>query len=427
MWRASVWVLCVLLSCVSLSVVVRPPEVLPVLCPVVVRREVYSVHIDIRTSYGCGFHEMKRHPPSRAISRSVLWLWVHRRRRSSSLSVEDSGQHLRRMVLNRPPGRPTPPALHTQASFSGDTNFSSSAKLLEATYNASARRRDRLGAACATPSSAKTPHTDWGAQRQKLPPPGALRSAHAQRQISWGDGAGTASATGEPSDAAAAAYAEPPEVGGELVDESASTESADALLAPPTPTRAPGLAGQLARAQALLSDASAEQMRLEAELAVERQMAAEAAASAAAALEDERARYRREVEFVRAGVDAASAQREAAASKRRDAQDRALRRAVREAEERTSAIAEAAAVETEQAHNAELAEQQTRYERQLGALETQLVTLAHTVLRMQGTGTWPGEPSAHAFSEEDDDHLDSAAAYQLLIDALESLEAAGPT
>ena len=83
-------------------------------------------------------------------------------------------------------------------------------------------------------------------------------------------------------------------------------------LPPPTPTRAPGLAGELARAQALLRDAAEEQRRLEAALG--------AARDAAAVLPQRegdlmrRARHRRELHFVQSGIDAASAREAAAAS-----------------------------------------------------------------------------------------------------------------
>ena len=93
-------------------------------------------------------------------------------------------------------------------------------------------------------------------------------------------------------------------------------EEEDGGEGPPTPSRKKGLAGQLARARALLADSIAEKARLEDELVYERGQTEGAVAAATAdlqqELDEERTRYRREIEFVRAGVNAAEGAREAA-------------------------------------------------------------------------------------------------------------------
>jgi hypothetical protein len=304
---------------------------------------------------------------------------------------------------------------------------SSSAKLLENTLLETARR-----------SASRTPSSDslvWGARRQKISvseleaarraDETAASSACLEAVAAFSDPAEcTPMSPAEVDELLAAALAE---VNGEAVAEE-MTESAEAKqsvgpaettvqheeaeqtghapaevarqstppqdeapqLLLPSPTRAPGLAGELARARALLLDAHEEQMRLEVELAAERVAAEEEAARAAATLELERLRYRREVEFVRAGVDTASAQRSAAAAKQAEAHERAVRRAERQAEARTSAAAAEAALVAEEAHTAALSQQQERYENQLTLLTEQLVALAGQARRLQRTGALPG-------------------------------------
>ena len=332
-----------------------------------------------------------------------------------------------------------PPSIEASASFG------SSAKLLEATYiQSAARTGPRSAAPPTTPGSAlrgKTPQ-QWGASRQKV----SMNSVQAEvQQRLRGAGAPPPKPTSSrsvsfnqsmPEDQEA--VMQPAEEGGEYAEAEALLASVakrlDGLNAPAaapaalddsllmSPTRAPGLAGELARAQALLADATAEQSRLEAELAYERSRVGGAASEAQAELEKERARYRREVDFVRAGVDAAAAQRDAAAAKRKDVHERAVRRAVREAEERTSASAEAAAVQAEEAHYRALDEQAGRYEMQLESLSSQLVGLASEVQRLQGAGLWPGGPEAE--EEPEMEELDAKGAHQLLAAAIASVERA---
>ena len=207
-------------------------------------------------------------------------------------------------------------------------------------------------------------------------------------------------------------------LGGDAIDGSSPAATAPYAedLPPPTPTRAPGLAGELARAQALLRDAVEEQRRLEAALGAARDAAADAAAEGEARLDAERARHRRELHFVQSGIDAASAQREAAAAKRREGHERALKRAVREAEARVSAEAAAAAADAEEAHRAELDAQAMRYERQMGMQAAPVVELASRVRRLQTTGAWPAHaapssPAAHSaalFADADDEEQEYA-------------------
>jgi len=150
------------------------------------------------------------------------------------------------------------------------------------------------------------------------------------------------------------------------------------------------LNAQLASMHAKLSESEAARRRLEAELAAHRESASTVADAHAAALEQERQRYRREVEFVRAGADAAAAQRDAAMAKRKESHERALRRAVHQAEERGVAAAAHAAAERELAHASALREQATRYDEQLTATRGQLIDLAMKVRALCREGQWPG-------------------------------------
>lgn len=169
--------------------------------------------------------------------------------------------------------------------------------------------------------------------------------------------------------------------------------SSVAVLITSSPTRAPGVAGQLARAQALLSDAIREQERLDAELAEERAASEESAARHKASLREERAKHQRELAFVRSGVDATSAQRQAAAARRDEAAQKALKRAVREAEARISAQAEQAALQAARAHEQELKQMEERYERQIRGLTEKLVSLALESRRLASAGVLPGAPA----------------------------------
>lgn len=182
-------------------------------------------------------------------------------------------------------------------------------------------------------------------------------------------------------------------------------------------TRAPGLAGQLARAQALLRDCAADKRRLEAELCAAQELAASAEAAAVAGLEAERQRYRREVEFVRAGVDAAAAQRDAAASRRKESHERALRRAVREAEERERALAREAAEERETAHRRALDDQASHFEHQRAIYQQHVVDLALEVRDLQCGGMWPDGATLDAKCVSDV-QIDGETAYRVLCDAV---------
>lgn len=270
----------------------------------------------------------------------------------------------------------------------GSSSFTSSARLLEEAYiQSAARTRPRTEAPPATPGSAlrcaKTPNTSWGSKRQTFAMDGIVETAQQIRSSSRGRSIrsrqGDSAAARAVQQAAGATFSS---IGGEfgtadahyevsagqpaMGDAGVSFDDEGTMLS--SPTRQPGLAGQLARAQALLADATAEQSRLEAELAYERENAEAAQQQAQAELEAERVRYRREVEFVRAGVDAAAEQRDKAAAKRKEAHEKALKRAVREAEERAAAEAEQAAMQTDEAHNAQLEDMQRRYEEQLDTL-----------------------------------------------------------
>jgi chemotaxis protein histidine kinase CheA len=271
-----------------------------------------------------------------------------------------------------------PPSIQAAAA----SNYGSSAKMLEAAYiQSAARTRPRSAAPPMTPGSAlrsaKTP-SDWGAKRQTF----SIDSVQQEvQQRLRGAGGPTPPQRGRRVGGAALAASssdfgpqdgEPENPDVQLIGPVSATgdaddaDDADGVAA--SPTRAPGLAGELARAQALLADATAEQSRLEAELAHERESAQEAAEQAQSELDAERERYRREVDFVRAGVDAAAAERERAAAKRKEAHEKALKRAVREAEERTNAAADQAAQEAAEAHQAILDDVQFQHEQQLADL-----------------------------------------------------------
>ena len=161
-------------------------------------------------------------------------------------------------------------------------------------------------------------------------------------------------------------------------------------------------------------------------MAFERERADNASAGVEEELAKERARYRREVEFVRAGVDAAAAQRDAAAKKRQEAHDKALKRAVREAEARANAEASASFAAAEEASVAATSEMAGRYEKQIEALTLQMTGLAEEVRRLQAAGVWPGGPSAggEGGDEDDEEELDAASAHKLLAAAIASVESA---
>lgn len=340
-------------------------------------------------------------------------------------------------------------------SIEAPPNFGSSAKLLEQAYIASAARtRPRSAALPMTPGSAlRSSGSEWGAQRQSIP----LKSVQAEVQERLRGAGGP-----PPKPTRMVSFDRQETLASQAVEEAAAStfssgdgdlggaDDADALLdsvyereagatgdeddgygeesaSPTTPSRAPGVEGQLARARALLADATAEQARLQEELAYERARADNATADVQAELQKERSRYRREVDFVRAGVDAAAAQRDAAAAKRKEANERALKRAVREAEERASAEASASFAAAQEATDAATAEMAARYEKQMEALTLMLTGLASEVRRLQTAGAWPGGPDAGGGGgedEEEEEPLDAAGAHQLLAAAIAEAERA---
>ena len=342
------------------------------------------------------------------------------------------------------------PGLKSPRALSIETpNYGSSAKLLEQAYLQSAQRtRPRTAGPPTTPGSAlrSSGRGEFGAQRGSFP----MKSVQAEVQERL-RGAGapppkpTRMASFDKQESAAAHSVEEAAAATTFSGADGELGEADALLesvyegdgAPPTgdggddeemmsPTRQPGLAGELHRARALLADATAEQARLQEEVAFERERADNASAGVEEELAKERARYRREVEFVRAGVDAAAAQRDAAAKKRQEAHDKALKRAVREAEARANAEASASFAAAEEASVAATSEMAGRYEKQIEALTLQMTGLAEEVRRLQAAGVWPGGPSAggEGGDEDDEEELDAASAHKLLAAAIASVESA---
>ena len=255
-------------------------------------------------------------------------------------------------------------------------------------------------------ASARTPQTSWMDQQQRW---GSLRevereieerlrsSAHTARLYGTQLRASFHNSMPSPSmpsppvsvtiDDATAASAAPSVLSG-----SGSPSSPPVLSHASSPAmRTPqGVTSELARMQALLDDSTAEKRRLEADLAAARQALTDTQQSAATSIDQERQRYRREVEFVRSGVEAAAAQRDAAVAKRKESHERALRRAVAEAEERERAANATAIREREEAHQEAMRAQAARHELELGSLRGQLVSLATEVRALQRGGLWPG-------------------------------------
>ena len=357
---------------------------------------------------------------------------------------------------------PAPPSITAAPSFD------SSAKLLEETLQQSAARvRPRNVLTPGTPGSALMSSGAWGAKRQnfnaaalqrdmkarlgtvekqpvQLQRQGTIEPVPDEEEEAADDEEETV--VDEEAAAAAAAAAIEAEVDAQLAEasqmmeaaaasgdegEAAEMEEEDGGEGPPTPSRKKGLAGQLARARALLADSIAEKARLEDELVYERGQTEGAVAAATAdlqqELDEERTRYRREIEFVRAGVNAAEGAREAANVKRKEAHEKAMKRAVRDAESRAGAEAEVAAKKLEETYTMTLAGVEARYEAQIANLKQQMISLAVEVRRIQGEGKWPGGPDPPEEDEDEEEEappLDVGQAHKLLAGAIANVEQA---
>jgi hypothetical protein len=303
-----------------------------------------------------------------------------------------------------------------------------------------------VAASSPSPLSARTPHApEWLGQCQILGSAQSIQRAvkerlraGPQRQISYGRSARPPVAPTADSPRAPAADGQCASPTAECASAATST-TADAPLERPEPpeppvppphaplhtSHTPSLAAQLFRTQALLSQSMVEQRRLHAELHAAHEAAAAAQATAAASIEQERERYRREADFLRKGVQAAAAQREATFERRQQSHERALRRAVRETEERVvermAAATTVAASDREAVHASALSTQAERHEAELSRVSGLLISLAHEVGELERQGVWPAggpEPQGMPMPAT----MDAYAAYDVLRSALARLK-----
>jgi len=204
-----------------------------------------------------------------------------------------------------------------------------------------------------------------------------------------------------------------------------SSSAAELIPPPPRLPSSPSTAARLREVEELLAASEAAKRRLEADLAAAKEKAEAAEERHLAQIDQERQTYRREVEFVKQGVDAAAAQRELQMQKRKESHERALKRAVDKAEERERAAASAAAAELQAAHEQAMREQAERYETHLEGLRAQWAGLASDARSLCREGRWPGGAAASdaveqaaAGAPDAEEHLDAEGAYRILCAAL---------